>query len=389
MSNSLVIDRSRAGRLQAVIRVALFAAWAAFTPTPLLAGDAPASVQPATEPFEFTAPDGLRFDARIERASGAEPNSWSVMLIGGGSITDIDWTIQPRVNDGGTMREFTLDGTPTKDAESIARELRSRGYTVLRWSSIHKDDPSHAADPAQADYQQFDATADHTRAAFRAFEQRAGFERGKVILVGHSLGAARAAAVIRDENGIAGLVSIAGAELARGGWRNADLRERVKTDLSGMDADASGGASREEFGAWAAKFEGTALAKAGFDALDFDRDGELRDWEIAAGWMMSARMEKELALQQPSLRGDNPFLEDVLFRKEFSAAFLCGSRDYVSRFTPVMKHVCDTGGRAKVKFEVMAGLNHQLAEERDGKTGPMTAEAVKKVADAADWIRGL
>ncbi len=359
-------------------------------PTPLLAGDA--SVAPATspiEPFEFTAPDGLRFDARIERAQGAEPNGWSVMLIGGGSITDIDWTIPPRVNDGGTMREFTLDGKPTKDAELIALELRSRGYTVLRWSSIHKDDAKHAADPAQADYQHFDVTADHTRAAFRAFEQRGGFERGRVILVGHSLGAARAAAVIRDEAGIAGLISIAGAELARGGWKNAELRERVKTDLGGMDADASGGASRAEFGAWAGKFAGTALVRAGFEKLDFDADGELRDWEIAAGWMMSARAEKDLTLQQPNLRGDNPFLEDVLFRKEFAAAFLCGSRDYVSRFMPVMKQVCEKGSRARVRFEVIAGLNHQLAEERDGKTGPMTAAAVRRVADAADWIRGL
>lgn len=389
MRSSPAMDRSRPGRFGAAVAVAMFAVLTAAAPSQLLAADTPATAQSSTEPFEFTAPDGLRFDARIERADGAEPNGWSVMLIGGGSITDIDWTIYPRVNDGGTAREFTIDGTPTKDAESIARELRSRGYTVLRSSSIHKDDPSHAADPAQADHQPFDATADHTRAAFRAFEQHAGFERGKVILVGHSLGAARAAAVIRDETGIAGLVAISGAEIARSGWKNAELRERVKTDLAGMDSDASGGVSREEFGAWAAKFEGTALAKAGFDELDFDHDGELRDWEIAAGWMMSARLEKDLQLQQPSLRGDNPFLEDVLFRKEFAAAFLCGSRDYVSRFMPVMTHVCEKGGRAKVKFEMLPGLNHQLAEERDGKTGPMTPEAVKTVADAADWIRGL
>lgn len=390
MGIQLVIDRSRAGRMRAAAGAAMFALAAMLVSAqPSAASDAPTAASLATEPFEFTAPDGLRFDARVERANGAEPNGWSVMLIGGGSITDIDWTIHPRVNDGGTAREFTIDGTTTKDAESIALELRSRGYAMLRWSSIHKDDPSHAADPAQADYQHFDVTADHTRAAFRAFEQHGGFERGKVILVGHSLGAARAAAVIRDETGIAGLVAIAGSEIARGGWKNAELRERVKTDLAGMDADASGGASRDEFGAWAEKFTGTALAKAGFDSLDFDHDGELRDWEIAAGWMMSARAEKDLALQQRSLRGDNPFLEDLLFRKEFAAAFLCGSRDYVSRFMPVMKHVCEKGGRARVRFEMMAGLNHQLAEERDGKTGPMTPAAVKKVADMADWIRGL
>lgn len=313
------------------------------------------------------------------------------MLIGGGSITDIDWTIHPRVKDGGAMREMTLDGQATKDAESIARALRSRGYTVLRWSSIHKDDASHAADPARADYQPYEVTANHARAAFRAFGDRGGFERGKVILIGHSLGAARAAAVIRDEAGIAGLVAIAGAEVARSGWKGNELRERVKADLDAMDVDTSGGASRAEFSAWAAKSEGeaAALVKAGFESLDFDADGEVRDWEIAAGWMMSARREKNLALEKPSLPGENPFLEDLLLSKEFSAAFLCGSLDYVSRFAPVLKRLCEKGPRARVRFEVMPGLNHQLAEERDGKTGPMTAEAVNKVADAADWMRGL
>jgi hypothetical protein len=44
---------------------------------------------------------------------------------------------------------------------------------------------------------------------------------------------------------------------------------------------------------------------------------------------------------------------------------------------------------ARVRFETMPGLNHQLGEDRDGKTGPMTHEAVKNVADMADWVRGL
>lgn len=365
-------------------------AWCAalVPPAALLARPAPAVAQD----FEFAAEGGRRFDARIERpgpgdAQRVGPNGWSVMLIGGGSTTDMDWTIDGRFHDGREEKQLTIDGEPTRDAAAIARELLGRGYTVLRWSSIHKDDPKHATGAALADYQPFERTVIDTIAAFRAFEAHGGFERGKVILVAHSLGSARAAALIRSENGIAGLVSIAGSEIARLGYGNKELRDRVQTDLGAMDADRSGAANAEEFRAWAATYPDAVLPKMGFEALDFDADGALRDWELGAGLALARRAERDVTLLKPSLPGENPFLEDVLARTRTPAVFLSGSEDWLSRYAPVMKDRATKENLPRVIVKIMPGMNHQLAEVRDGRTGPMKPAAVKTIGAAAETIR--
>ena len=117
-----------------------------------------------TEHFTFTwTPEGAEprtFEASIERPT--KPNAQRVMLVGGGSITDIDWTTPGSFTDpnSGETTQFTIDGEPTKDAMRIARRLLREGYTVWRWSSIYTDDPLHAKDPAMAQYQRFNTTID-------------------------------------------------------------------------------------------------------------------------------------------------------------------------------------------------------------------------------------
>jgi len=99
---------------------------------PVAAGDAGVV---ATVPISFQTDNGWWYDGRIELPAQERRRDWAVMLVVGGRATDIDWTV-PGI--------LTLDGKPTRDADTLSRALLDRGFVVMRWQAIHRDDPKHA-----------------------------------------------------------------------------------------------------------------------------------------------------------------------------------------------------------------------------------------------------
>lgn len=79
--------------------------------------------------FEHVSPEGSetrRFEARIDRP-GDGANGFAVMLIGGGSVTDMDWTVPGSYEYEGKTVEVTIDGGTTRDAATIGDAPWTRG----------------------------------------------------------------------------------------------------------------------------------------------------------------------------------------------------------------------------------------------------------------------
>src|SRR5690242_5278792 len=79
----------------------------------------------------------LRVPADAERAQVGRA---AVLLLGGGSVFDLNWTVPPSYEIDGKVTKVTIDGKETRDAETLAAALAQAGFVVMQWSSIHRDD---------------------------------------------------------------------------------------------------------------------------------------------------------------------------------------------------------------------------------------------------------
>jgi pimeloyl-ACP methyl ester carboxylesterase len=155
-------------------------------------------------PIEFTTGNGWAYDGRIELPAESERNGYAVMMLGGGIGSPIDWAVP------GVM---TLDGKATHDADTIARALLGAGFVVMRWQAIRRDDPKHAEDPVMMDAPPFPQTIEQAEKAYAAFRAKKLVTDDRIFLLGHSLGARRAAILIERNPKTPGLVMLAGASL--------------------------------------------------------------------------------------------------------------------------------------------------------------------------------
>jgi len=170
-------------------------------------GCAARHVLPAQQSFAFTPPGtGLTFDAAITRPDTS--NGWGVLLIGGGLANDLDWQVPA---------EFSSDPSAPGDAVLLANGLAERGYTVLRWSTLAREDPLRAEYPMRATPRTHDELIAQASAALDVLHRAIPGEGRRVFVVGHSLGAVRALQLARDDARMAGAALLAGARLGRRG----------------------------------------------------------------------------------------------------------------------------------------------------------------------------
>lgn len=199
------------------------AAWAVRDASPTLSG-APSN-QPRRASFFH---DGNAFDAVIDRPASGNSNGWGVLMIGGGLGNDLDWTTPGTVNVNGKAVAMTISGAAHADAPLLARALCERGFAVMRWSTIARGDPLAAEWPARSTPRTLAELTAQARAALGTMRRAGEIEADRVILLGHSLGAARACTIAAEDVGVKGLILLSPAYFARStpapaSFRNAGL----------------------------------------------------------------------------------------------------------------------------------------------------------------------
>lgn len=157
------------------------------------------------------------FDGRIDAPPRDRRNGWGVLMIGGAFGNDLDWSFPGSLDIDGRRTQLTITGDSHADAPPISGALLERGFVVARWSTIRRDDPLKDRWPIEATVYPLPAMVEHARAALAAFRAQNVCRPDRVILLGHSLGAARACTIAADDDSIAGLILLAPAMLTREG----------------------------------------------------------------------------------------------------------------------------------------------------------------------------
>lgn len=303
-------------------------------------------------PFSFQTDNGWMYDGRIEIPTKQTPRPWAVMLIGGGMGTTIDWLLD------GIM---TLDGKPTRDADTISSALLDRGLIVVRWEAIRRDDPRRAEDSLMIDVGPFMQTVEQGHKALQAFRGRHLVPRDHLFIVGHSLGAYRAAMLVAKNKKLPGVVMLAGARLIP----------------SNLDA------ARD------------IIAKAKTGSPSRKRGGNRHERIIAELAAQRALWEKPVAGGQT--KHGTPWPADVLLSNKTPTLLIVGSLDerwlvesYL--FTDYMRR----HEHPNYTWRVYEQLGHQLAVRKLGdvhhkghgvistsRSGPIDKAVVRELAD---WI---
>lgn len=323
--------------------------------------------EPGVVDHEFVWASATHGDRR-HRAIEMRPddwNGWAVVLLGGGSVTDEDWTVPGSFVDPHSGQElvFTVDGEDTRDALAIARALVDRGYVVWRWSSVHADDALHAESPAMAEPLRFADGVELTNTMVARFLGETERLEGAV-LVGHSLGANRGIRAGAADDRVRGFVFLAGARLTSLPEVPSALSERAIADRN-ADGNGDGVLSGDE------------LMPEHVRRWDVDGDGVVRGWEIAGveaaragGWPEGGRGSQ----LEPLLSSGKPALA------------LFGGLDAMSVHGPVLAMEAERAG-SPVDVEYAADRGHQLSVERDGMCDDIDGAVIERVAAWIDQLR--
>jgi hypothetical protein len=343
-----------------------------------------------TRDLVFTADCGREFPARLVVPGEDVRNGWGVLMIGGGIGNDLDWTTPGALEIGGEQRPVTISGLGHADAPRIASALAARGFTVMHWSTIARDDPKRDRWPYEATTYPMDEQVEHARVALRLLRAEAPVGPGRVVLLGHSLGAARACAIAAADDGVAGLVLLGAAQVTRTGPddRGRALHRRTVARLvATIDGDGDGTCSAAEFAA--ARDRGALpapLAAQEFIRLDFDHDGALRAWELAAG--LARRARQDIAADAPGVDGAGlPWSEDVLARRPLPTLVVYGALDDAqAHHAPIIAERIEDEPLRHVELVVVPDVGHQLGPERDGRIGPVDERVTGMIAR---WLAGV
>ena len=330
----------------------------------------------AVRDFVFDGPEDRRYAARLRVPE--DSNGVSALLIGGGAVTDLNWTMPGSYEQDGQTHRLTTTGEPTRDAETIAVALADAGFVVMQFSSIHEDDGLARHGEGMATGIPYQKTVPIAARALAVLRQQAGVDPSRVFLIGHSLGATRACQITTaDDQGVIGMVFLAGAYTARTKQRPSALSAEA---LEGVDNNGDGFVSREEY---------TAADRAGFDALDRDGDGVLRGWELAARTMLARMDAGEAVLDDaPQFREGLAWPADLLAsRPDMPVLAIYGGLDALSVNGPLLERWGEDHGLEKLTVEYRAGLGHQLSPEPDGLVGPIDAGVVRRLVVWAQELK--
>lgn len=155
--------------------------------------------------------EGQQFDAVVTTPGSHAGQRWGVLLIGGGLANDLDWTTPGSLEIEGKSTQISISGEPHADAPFIASALAEKGFTVMRWSTIARGDPLADQWPLRATPRTFDELTRQARTALEDLRSTS-IRPDRIILLGHSLGAARAITIATADPGVRALILLAPAE---------------------------------------------------------------------------------------------------------------------------------------------------------------------------------
>ena len=326
-----------------------------------------------TEDIEFKSDEGYLFDGRIVLPPAEQRNGFGILLMGGGIGNDLNWSVPGVLEHGGVTRQVTINGKPHSDAPRLANYLAQCGYVVMHWSTIRRNDPKRDRWPIEATIYSAEARLQHARAALRAFRATGKFNSDKTILLGHSLGAARAVNLAADDDRVAGLILLGAAKLTRtaaddrGSNRN---KGSATAWLKKVDVDQDGKCGVREYRDWRKSLVETdrPLADQSFSKLDFDCDKHLSLWEICAGIARAKRLEMNFGELESRDRSGLLWSEDVLLGKpEVPCYVLYGSLDDAqAHHAPVLSDLVNSRKLPCLTVEVILGVGHQMGREQIG-----------------------
>ena len=319
-------------------------------------------------------PRDVRRHRAVVEAPEGDWNGWVAVLLGGGLVSDEAWTVPGVVDGRYGEQQYTISGRDTRDAEAISGALRAVGYRVVRWSSIHEDDPARAENPAFSTPLQFPESIRLTRRMLDVCLPRAGAAPGRTLFVGHSLGASRACLTAR-EGEAGGFVFLAGAYLS---LERDSPRLLAAGALDERGSGSDGVVTRAEW-------EADGRDPDDFDRADADGTGDLRGWEVA-----SADRVRAIEAGEASDRAELPFSErwrDVawpverLAELDAPALAVFGSLDPISVHGPLLEALAERRGFGPVTTVYYPEFGHQLSQVDElGRVGPIDERALGVVA---------
>lgn len=351
---------------------------------------APSRRAVTTHDVSFTDELGRTYPAEILVPS--RPNGGAALLLGGGSATDMHWTVPASAELEGRVVQFTTTGQPIRDADAITASLLYHGFHVLRWSSIHRDDPHRAENPAMAEGLTYDKVRSLSRLALaqlRTHETTAG---KPIVLIGHALGATRAVQIAADQPDIVALVLLSGAYLAPLADPSVNagraLASRYRLELPASVAAVQANAELL-----------SALSVTQAETLDVDHDNQIRDWELTAAQTF-ARLQQsgENGLLTDAMILNEPHPGRLLTRMASPVLLIYGSHDPLAVQGPIVARLAGLNSLCQITIRYEPGLGHSLGKDepppaRDadilaGVLGPMNQRVIERFAAwASEQIR--
>ena len=341
-----------------------------------------------TEVIQFRSLGDHEFKAKIYRPESKKRNGFAVLMIGGGYGNDLDWSVPGKIKTRTGERALTISGKSHADAPVIAKMLTESGFVVMHYSTIPvcKQNPLRDSKALEA----FDQARlfELSKTALQKLREKEGVANDKIVLLGHSLGAVRAANLAASNQGIAGMILLAAAQLTRTAandrGRNMN-RDRVSAFLLAADSNRDEICQVQEWGQWKTRNRKPVhpLAAQSFKSLDFNKDQKLVRWELAAGFARANRKQ----FSESEMRRRDPvgltWTEDVLrSRAELPALILYGDLDFAqAHHAPIIAESIRSWKRGSgVVLKTLPELGHQLSKEREGRVGPIAGEALNEIA---------
>jgi len=331
-------------------------------------------------------------------------NRVGVLLIGGGSVTDMHWTVPGRIEipqQDGTVEihEPTIGGETTRDADALAAALTEAGFIVMQYSSIHVDDElarrKDGRSTGMATGVPYTDSVPIARRALEVLREREEIDR--IILLGHSLGAARACHITHlpqppepptqpadPAKPVIAIVALAGAYMTPIKDRPSVLSARA---LEGADVDGDRALSRQE--SLTAGVGGEDAAN--FERMDRDHDGVLRGWEVASWTILEAMNAGERSWddQRPGSFAQLPWPAEVLAaHPQLPVLAVFGGLDAITVHAPLLERWSEERELERVTIEIRPTLGHQLSVEEDGKFGAIDGAVVERVVEWCSEVAG-
>lgn len=324
--------------------------------------------------------NGRFYAARLRTPAQADRLGSTVLLLGGGSVFDLNWTVPPSYEIDGNVTKVTIDGKETRDAETLATALANAGFVVMQWSSIHRDDEKAKESPALATGLPFPRTLELARLALTECRKQPEVDPKRLILLAHSLGATRACQFADD--GVIGMVFLAGAYLSRLEGTPSEVCAAELARYPGLDTDGSATITAAEFDAWRTDPAHAREVVWTFATADKDRDGLLRPWEIA-GARIASQLTSDPAAgfsPKPELRPGCGWPSDILKDHHTPTLAIFGGLDPMSIHGPILEHA----SLDNVRIEYIPARGHQLSPEENHLIGPIDPKVVERIVE---WAR--